>query len=276
VTDQSQPRTTVVIPVWDGYVELRFKEALTSIAAQDVPAAVIVVDNASHVPLPDVGNARVVRSPQRVTLGAARNLGLGEVRTENVIFADADDLLLPGTIARLEQGIDSEPRLVAFAMAFVDADTGRRHRWPHRWIAKLVRYPRLLALMNAVWAVYPITGPVAVRTEMARAVGGHAEVDNGDARCLGAALLFRGPVGWMEQPGCVYHQRPGSNLDRHQSVAAQLERSATVRERLLADPGAPAWTRRAMPLLALAQSAAVYAYTALAAARRTVAAGARR
>jgi hypothetical protein len=276
VTDPSQPRTTVVIPVWDGYVELRFKEALASIAAQDVPAAVIIVDNASHVPLPDLGAARVVRSAERVSLGAARNLGLDQVQTENVIFADADDLLLPETVARLEQGIDSAPGLVAFAMAFVDAETGRRHRWPHRWIAKLVGHPHLLALINAVWAVYPITGPVAVRTEMARAVGGHAEVDNGDARCLGAALLFRGPVGWMEHPGCVYHQRPGSNLDRHQSVTAQLERSATVREHLRADPGAPTWLRTSMPLLALAQSVAVYAYTALAAARRTVAARARR
>jgi hypothetical protein len=193
-----------------------------------------------------------------------------------VIFADADDLLLPGTIALLERGIDSDPRRVAFAMAFVDAETGLRHRWPHRWIAKLVGHQRPLALINAIWAVYPITGPVAVRTEMARAVGGHADVDNGDARCLGAALLFRGPVGWMEHPGCVYHQRPGSNLDRYQSAAALLESSATVREHLRADTGAPGWIRRAMPLLALAQSAAVYAYTALAAARRTVAGRARR
>lgn len=265
-----------MIPVWDGYVALRFKEALASIAAQDVPVAVIVVDNASNVPLPDVGAAGVVRSSERVSLGAARNLGLGQVQTENVIFADADDLLLPGTIARLEQGIDSDPRLVAFAMGFVDAETGRRHRWPHRWIATLVRHPHLLALINVVWAVYPITGPVAVRTEMARAVGGHAEVDNGDARCLGAVLLFRGPVGWREHPGCLYHQRPGSNLDRYQSVTALLESSATVREHLLADPGAPSWIHRAMPALALAQSAAVYAYTALATVRRSVAARGRR
>jgi Glycosyl transferase family 2 len=276
VTDHSQPRTTVLIPVWDGYVELRFKEALASIAAQDVPVTVIVVDNASHVPLPATGAALVLRSPERISLGAARNLGLEQVQTENVIFADADDLLLPGTIKRLEQGIDSTPRLIAFAMAFVDADTGRRHRWPHPWIARLVRRPHLLALINAVWAVYPITGPVLVRTDLARAAGGHADVDNGDARCLGAALLFHGPVGWSEHPGCVYHQRPGSNLDRHQSVAALLERSALVRKHIKADPGAPSWMRGAMPLLALAQSVAVYAYVSLAAVRRTVGARARR
>lgn len=276
MTDQSQPLTTVVIPVWDGYVALRFSEALESIATQDRPVSMLVVDNASQVPLPPVGAARVIRSSERISLGAARNLGLEQVQTEYVIFADADDLLLPGTISRLERGIEADPSLVAFAMAFLDAETGRRHRWPHRWIARLVRRPRLLAAVNAVWAVYPITGPVLIRTGLARAVGGHAEVDNGDARSLGAALLFRGAVGWIDEPGCVYHRRPGSNLDLHQSVTALRESSASVRAHLRADRGAPRWMRWAMPTLAIAQAAAAYAYVALAAVRRNAGARARR
>jgi hypothetical protein len=257
-----------VIPVWDGYVALRFREALASIAAQDVPVAIVVVDNASHVPLPELAGARLLRTSERVSLGAARNLGLEHVETETVVFADADDLILPGAIQRLQHGLDADPALVAFAMSFVDAATGERHRWPRPWIARLVRFPTLLALINAVWAVYPITGPVLVRTELARQVGGHADVDNGDARCLGAALLFRGRVGWTEEPGCIYHQRSGSNLDRFASASAILDNSRCVRDRLRSDFGGPAWLVPVLPLIDAAQWAAVGAHLLVAAARR--------
>jgi hypothetical protein len=268
VTDKAQPRSTVVIPVWDHYVALRFEEALESIASQDVPVTVVVVDNASHVPLPRLDGVRVIRTAERLPLGNARNLGLEHVQTETVIFADADDLMLPGAVRRLQQGLDDDPRLIAFAMPFVDAETGERHRWPRPWIAELVHFPRVLAVMNAIWAVYPITGPVMIRTALAREVGGHAEVDNGDARCLGAALLFRGRVGWTEQPGCVYHQRPGSNLDRFSGARSILGSARSVRERLRSDFGGPAWLRPALTLIAAAQWAAVAGHMLVAVGRR--------
>jgi hypothetical protein len=243
----------VVIPVWDHYVKLRFEQALASITAQDVPVAVIVVDNASHAPLPELPGIVVLRPPTRVSLGAARNLGLAHVETETVMFADADDLILPGTIGRLQAGLRAAPGMVAFAAAFVDADTGERHRWPRPWIATLTRFPTAMALVNAIWAIYPITGPVLVRTAIAREIGGHADVDNGDARCLGAALLFRGRVGWTEEPGCTYHRRSGSNLDRFNSPSGILESAHSVRARLATDFGGPAWLPRALPLIAAAQ-----------------------
>jgi hypothetical protein len=266
-----------VIPVWDAYVALRFEEALASVIAQDVPLEIIVVDNASHVPLPDMPDVQVIRMPQRVSLGAARNAGLERVHTENVMFTDADDLIEPWVVRRLQAALDSDPRLVAYAMAFVDADTGQRHRWPRPWIAKIIRFPRLFAVINAVWAIYPITGAVLIPTEHARAVGGHADVDNGDARCLGAALLFRGRVGWSEEPGYLYHQHKGSNLDRFSSVGALLDSHAAVRRRLRTEFGGPTWLRHVVPLIAAAQWAAVGAYVLLSARRRAAAraAGAR-
>lgn len=270
MTDETQPRTTVVIPVWDHYVTLRLEEALASIASQDLPVAVVVVDNASHLPLPRLVGARVVRTAERLPLGGARNLGLEQVETETVIFADADDLMLPGAVRRLQQGLDDDPRLIAFAMAFIDAETGQRHRWPRPWIGELVRFPTALAVINAIWALYPITGPVLIRTSLAREVGGHAEVDNGDARCLGAALLFRGRVGWSEQPGCVYHQRPGSNLDRFSGARSILESAHGVRDRLRSDFGGPAWLKPALPLIGVAQWAAVAGHLLVAAGRRGV------
>lgn len=271
MTDQEAPSTTVVIPVWDHYVSLRFEEALASIAAQDVPVAILVVDNASRAPLPEVEGVRVLHTGGRVPLGAARNMGLQAVTTDTVIFADADDLMLPGTVRHLQEGLQSRPDLVAFAMPFLDAETGERHRWPRPWIARLVRFPTVMALVNAIWAIYPITGPVLLRTAIAREVGGHAEVDNGDARCLGAALLFRGAVGWSEQPGCMYHQRTGSNLDRFSGAGAILESARSVRERLRSDFGGPSWLPRVLPLVAAAQWAAVAAHVLVDALRRVAA-----
>ncbi len=264
MTDRDLPRTTVVIPVWDRYVALRFSEALESILSQEVEVDVVVVDNASHLPLPDLPGIRLVlRTEQRISLGAARNLGLEHVETETVVFADADDIMLPGTIRRLQGALDSRPELVAFACAFVDAETGQRHRWPRPWVATLTRFPTLMALINAVWAIYPITGPVLIRTGVAREVGGHADVDNGDARSLGAALLFRGPVGWSEEPGWLYHRRLGSNLDRFSTPLGLLSSDRTVRARLRSDFGGPGWLPRVLPLIATAQYAAVAAHTLL-------------
>jgi glycosyltransferase involved in cell wall biosynthesis len=265
-----------VIPVWDEYVALRFEEALASVVAQDVPLDIIVVDNASRVPLPDMPDVVVIRIPQRVSLGAARNAGLERVRTENVMFTDADDLIEPWVVRRLESGLDSDPRLVAYAMAFVDADTGQRHRWPWPLIGRLVRFPRLCALLNAVWAIYPITGAVLIRTSQARAVGGHSDVDNGDARCLGAALLFRGRVGWSEELGYLYHQHPGSNLDRFSGVGAILDSHAAVRRRLRSGLGGPSWLRPLIPLIAVAQWTAVAAHLMLTGLRQAAAARAAR
>lgn len=261
-----------MIPVWDEYVALRFEEAMASVLAQDVPLDVIVVDNASRVPLPEMPDVLVIRIQQRVSLGAARNAGLDRVRTENVMFTDADDLIEPWVVRRLQAGLDSDPRLVAYAMAFVDADTGERHRWPRPWIARIVRFPRLFALINAIWAIYPITGAVLIRTDLARAVGGHAEIDNGDARCLGAALLFRGRVGWSEELGYLYHQHPGSNLDRFSGTGAILDSHAAVRRRLRTNLGGPAWLRPMIPLIAVAQWGAVAAHALLIVVRQAAAA----
>src|SRR5690242_10204527 len=98
-------RTTVVIPVWDEYVPDRLPQALRSIELQDPAPDVIVVDNASAVTVPASPGISVVRAPQRLALGSARNLGLAQVKTPHVIFWDADDVMLPGTLAFLEREI---------------------------------------------------------------------------------------------------------------------------------------------------------------------------
>src|SRR3954466_15693369 len=103
-----EPDVSVVVPVWGDYVGSALDEALESLRAQDLSARIIVVDNAADPPLADMAGAEVVRSEERLTVGAARNRGLAEVRSPYVIFWDADDLMLPGTIRFLAERIPGQ------------------------------------------------------------------------------------------------------------------------------------------------------------------------
>lgn len=270
MTDEGSPRTTVVIPVWDRYVGPRLIEAVDSIRSQERAVHLLVVDNASSVPLPDFPDARVVRSPRRVSLGAARNVGLAEVGSANVIFWDADDVMEPGTIAFLEDQLAGDPALLAFGAAIIEEPSGLRHRWPRRWIGRVVAHPRLFAVIDCVWSMFPTTGATVMRTDAVRACGGYADADSGEDWSLGSSLLFRGRVGWSERPGRRYLQHEASQWDSYGGAAHQFVNAAAVRRRLAADPGIPRGVRAMMPLVGLAQAAAIGAHVLASLLRRVV------
>jgi len=147
----------VVIPVWDDYVRW-LEEAVESVVSQGEAAQVVVVDNASMVAVPEIPGAEVVRSAQRLSTGAARNLGLERVRTPLVVFLDADDVMLPGSLEALVAGIAVDPGASAFAMSLIDGETGRRHRSPRAIARALARVPRVFALANTIWSLLPTQG----------------------------------------------------------------------------------------------------------------------
>lgn len=260
--------TTVVIPVWDGYVAGLLSRALVSITAQEPAPRIVVVDNASMTPLPQLDAVEVVRTTGRLSLGAARNLGLEHVETPQVLFWDADDEMLPGTVAFLEQAIDSDPRLAAFAAAIVETPSGFRHRWPRPWISTLVRAPTLFALIDSVWSMYPSTGATIIRTRFAREAGGFAETESGEDWCLGVSLAFRGRIGWSERPGRLYTLDESSVWARHMTARHQLAHAREVRRRIQTDPGVPDWARAALPTIAAGQWAAIGAHLIVAGLRR--------
>jgi hypothetical protein len=251
------PGTTIVIPAWDRYVGRPLQEAVASIRAQDAGVRVLIIDNASNTE-PNPSGVEVVRSPRRLSLGAARNLGLEHVNTEFVMVWDADDVMIPGTLALLQQCLEESPHVVAFALSIVDDDTGRRHRWPRRWTIKLMKYPRLFALLNTVWSLYPTTGATLMRTADVRAVGGYTDADSGDDWGLGAVFLFQGGVGWDERPGRRYSKTGGSIWSRHSTPRHLCGHARAVRARLRTAPGAPPWLKGAMPAIAVAQWIAVW------------------
>jgi len=247
------PPVAVVIPVWDSYVAF-LDEALASVRAQPIAAEIVVVDNASTEPLPALPDARVIRSPVRLTTGGARNLGLEAVSAPLVVFLDADDLMLPGALATLVEGLGDGD--IAFALAIVDGDTGGRHRAPRRLAYTLARAPRLFALANTIWSLLPTQGATLMRTRDVRAAGGYSDRSQGEDWALATALAWRGSVRFSRQPGLVYRWRfdspgqPGAEADL-------LDNARRLRERLRADPDVPATARRVLPLIGAAQWVAV-------------------
>jgi glycosyltransferase involved in cell wall biosynthesis len=256
-----------VVPVWDEYVRPWLADALASLREQDLKVPIIVVDNASEVPLPELPGVSVVRAPRRLTLGAVRNLGLAHVGTAYVVAWDADDVMLPGTLSFLQRTIDSDPRLAAFATAIVEHPSGERHRWPRRWVGSAVRAPAAFALLDAIWSLYPTTGATIMRTELVRAAGGFGDRGCGEDWCLGVSLAFRGRIGWSEVPGRVYRLHDRSMRIRHRTLPYQRQKARNVRARILTDSGIPGWARRVLPLIALGQDAALVVHVAVTAAR---------
>ena len=123
---------TVVIAHHDG--ERHLREAVDSVMAQDSPAAeLLIVDDGSTDPaslklLEELEAAswpvplRVVRQENRY-LGAARNTGMRESRTELVAFLDDDDVLRPGYVGALRRAIALPGAVAAVGtLLAVDAD----------------------------------------------------------------------------------------------------------------------------------------------------------
>jgi hypothetical protein len=244
-------QTTVVLAVRFDHVSERFADAFASIRAQARQTPIVVVDNASTSPIPPLPGAWVVRAPSRLSAGAARNLGLSRVTTPYVVVWDAYDIMLPGTLSILEGTIAANPGLVAFAMAILEDPSRARHRWPPRWIARLISRPHVFGLLNAIWPLYPTTGATIIRTELVRAVGGYGDADSGEDWALGLSLAFRGAVGWSERPGRL-HRIPQESPDI--TTQAELRRHAsTIRERIRSDGGIPDWVRISLPAIWLAQ-----------------------
>lgn len=243
----------VVIPVWDAYVRW-LPEAVASVRSQG-GYDVIVVDNASQVAVPELEGTAVVRTERRLSTGAARNLGLAAVRAPLVVFLDADDVMLPGSLDALVAGIAADPGAAAFAMAIVDGDTGERHRSPRRVARALARAPIVFAFANSVWSLLPTQGATIMRSAEVRAVGGYADRDHGEDWALGASLAWRGRVRFAREPALVYRWREDSPGRAGATTVSKVLRSnaACVRARMRRDVNVPRLVRRAIPVVAVLQ-----------------------
>ena len=253
----TEPDTSIVVPAWGQYGGTPLNEALESLRTQDFAARVIVVDNASDQPLPSLQGVELVRAPRRQTVGAARNMGLEHVTTPYVLFWDADDLMLPGTLRFLRDRISSHPALVAVAARILEDEPRVPHRWPRRSMAPLTRLPRAFALAHSVWSLFPTTGSTIMRTAAVRESGGYADANSGEDWVLGVSLAFRGRLEIHLRPGRVYRRHVGSLWEHRRSPRHLLRHAAAVQERLRSDPGIPRWAKLLLPAIAALQVCAV-------------------
>jgi glycosyltransferase involved in cell wall biosynthesis len=246
---------TVVIPVWDQYVRF-LEEAVGSARANAPGARVIVVDNASTVPVPELDGVTTVRSSSRLSIGAARNLGIERVETPYVLSLDADDKLLPGALEFMVSELDTDPSLSVCAMSIMEPD-GRRHRTPRGFVSGLVRRPGLFAFIDSIWSLLPI-GCALLRTDQVREAGGYADADWGEDWVLATSLVFRGRAEVSRRFG-RYYRLTENSLSESATRQRELVPSARlVRQRIRADRGIPRWARAALPLITLLQMVAIW------------------
>ncbi len=215
---------------------------------------VVVVDNASLTPIPALDRSiEVIRTPRRVTLGAARNVGLRTVDTPLVCFVDADDLLLPGTLAFLSERMRRRPKLVSCSCALIRwydvTDTKVKHDWPDAWSFVLCRLRWLFLLRNLFIHQFPVSHATLHRTRVCEDAGGLSEIEYGEDWGLMNSLLARGPVELHRRAGRVYRARARSlGFPTDQAIFASACR--VIRERAAEDDQIPALVRALLPVVA--------------------------
>jgi glycosyltransferase involved in cell wall biosynthesis len=247
---------TVVVPAWGDYAGKALAEALDSLQTQDLPARILVVDNASEPALAEPAGVEIVRSAERLTVGAARNLGLQQVETPYVVFWDADDLMLPGTLRFLRDRIASDPTAVLVAASILEGDPPVPHRWPRRWTYPFTRAQGAFALAHCVWSLLPTTGATIMRTAATRQ-SGYADANSGEDWVLGVSLAFRGRILLEPRPGRLYRRHPESLWETQRSLPQLIRHAHAVRVRLRSDPEVPRWARFLLPAIAGLQLVAI-------------------
>jgi hypothetical protein len=156
-------------------VEAYISEAIQSVLAQSVADwELIVVDDGSYD-----GTVRVVRAFQDPRLllirqvhagvGAARNRGIVECRSDMIVFLDADDRLRPAALARLTGALEHTPlACLAYGEGVVMNSAGQvfgAKRGP-----LLARRPSGWVVRDILQHNFILTGGVCVRTNCLRQV----------------------------------------------------------------------------------------------------------
>jgi glycosyltransferase involved in cell wall biosynthesis len=215
--------------------------------------SIIVVDNASRVPVPVTSGAEIVRLGDRVTIGAARNAGLLLVRTPLVAFIDADDMPIPGTLRDLCARVSGETVAAAAGVLAGHPRTATQIPLPLPPLnaLRLQRRRMLFAVYALARHAFPIVGPCVLATNAVRAAGGFSDADFCEDWALAAALAFRGRIALCSQPGllCQFHE--GSEITRVGTPINIARAVGTLHARWYRDPAIPGIVKALLPLLAM-------------------------
>lgn len=203
----------VVIPTYNSADTVT--TAIESALAQEpAPAQVVVVDDGSTDGTADglrkyAGRIEYVRQANRGP-AAARNAGLARLATDTVVFLDADDLLLPGSLECRRSLLARAGAAWVYTDGWIEDEPGVRQRWSALYpppggradggiFADLLR--RNFICVDAVIA----------RLALVRELGDFDETIRGTEDWdLWLRLAARHPVRWSPQPTFVYRRRPNT------------------------------------------------------------------
>lgn len=181
---------------------------LQALADEGIPIKILIVDNSSRIPVDAPAAAECVTLPARSTVGSARNAGLSDVTTPFVIFADADDQVAPGSIARGLHLLNRRPHSPGIlGRSIVEEDGSRRRgRTPRRAFRLAAGVAPALAPLFWLLAFQCSITSTLLRTSAVRDAGGFADADIGEDWVLAARLARRGRFVCHTQPVRIYHR----------------------------------------------------------------------
>jgi cellulose synthase/poly-beta-1,6-N-acetylglucosamine synthase-like glycosyltransferase len=230
---------TVVIPVWDQHTHL-LPRCLQAIHREPIAIDLVLVNNASSLPLHVPPAAREITLANRHTIGAARNAALAHITTPFVVFADADDEIAPGSLTRGLSLLASRPEAAGVVgRSIVDEHgryrRGRTPRTPYRLASRWT--PALAPLFWLTAFQCSITSTV-LRTDSVRDAGGFADTDIGEDWQLAARLARRGHLICLDEPVRIYHRHSNAARNaRSQQPKREIRRSICAD--CIRDPHAP-------------------------------------
>ncbi len=189
-------------------------EAAESVLAQDPrPDQVLVVDDGSTDATALVmerfaGRVEYIRQPNRGP-SAARNAGLAHLRTDMVVFLDADDFLLPGALARRYALLADCGAAWGYTDGWVQETTGAQRLFSRAYPPPSFGAQGLI-FSDLLCRNFITTGAAVLRRQALLDIGGFDEdlgwMEDWD---LWLRLALRYPVRYDPQPGFV--QRRGQH-----------------------------------------------------------------
>jgi glycosyltransferase involved in cell wall biosynthesis len=222
----SSPLLSVIIPTYNSarYLPL----TLQSLFEQDFTAyEVIVVDDGStdetaQAVAPFSERIRFVAQPNAGS-AAARNRGLALAQGELVLFLDADDLLLPGTLRRRVDCLQKRPFLGYLHSGWQQIDEAGQllqtvepwHNAPHLTLTEWLRYKpvQLGAILFRRHWLEQVSG---LDPDLRQAHDVDLMLRLSLAGCRGA---------WLKLPTIGYRQHPHSTMRRSAQVQAESVRA---------------------------------------------------
>lgn len=237
-----QPQVSVIIPVWNG--ERHLKQAIESILGQDfVDFELIVIDDGSTDRSAEIVSAfadepRVMLHKQaNAGVVAARNAGLRLAKAEFVAFLDADDIALPGRLARQVAFLRANPEVAVIGtdITYFSDPKGVMHTQKFPFGAARVAV--------ALETGNPLAQPsVMLRKKMAIDAGGYREAFRYGAEDydLWLRLSEKHPLDNLPEVLTLYRIHPDSltHRRRHEQTMAALAAACAHRRRVAgrADP----------------------------------------